>query len=138
MNSIYFVKCDEKYYICNEDIEYGFCEFKYVDSVIYICYLHIDPKYRGMKYGTYLLCEVLFDTYTYLGAKHIELHDVSDRSCCKDNIYRKLGLVYKTLIKCTDGEMRGNLRHIVSGTPTFHTIYNKCKEIFNNVQTKTT
>jgi GNAT superfamily N-acetyltransferase len=123
--SVRFVKFYGIYRICINDKESGMCNFVYSDdesNTIYINCLQIYNAYQGKGYGTVLLYEVLKDAYELYGKTRVELSDMSDKWGETDNIYKKIGIVYKN--NPIDDEMVGNLRHILFGLET-----KKCKRI---------
>ena len=100
--------------LINNDI-CGSCSFIFPDhdpEIVYILWLGITETHRGKGYGSILLCEVLMDAYHNHHMKRVSLDDVTSRCHQQNNIYVKLGLVYKPGF---DNSMVGNLRHILYG-----------------------
>jgi len=114
--SVRFEKSYGIYKLRTNDDECGACYFTYPDdepTIVYINYIQIYDIYQGKGCGTFLLYEVLKDAYTLHRKTRVELVDASDKWGKTDNIYRKIGMVYKN---CPiDDAMVGNLRHILFG-----------------------
>lgn len=110
-----FIKNKNYYEIVINDHISGSCSFLFPHhdpETIYILWLEMTKTHRGTGYGTLLLCEVLKDAYESHKMKRVSLDDVTSRCHRPDNIYIKLGLVYKHGF---DNSMTGNLRHILYG-----------------------